>query len=59
MCVPISTATLTLSLSLYDECVCGIHRVDFVQVVTKLVEDNNGEAHSAADEAWHWPKPSL
>ena len=22
-----------------------------------LDEDEDGEAHSAADEAWHWPKP--
>ena len=26
--------------------------------MTKLDEDDTGEAHSAAEEAWHWPKPS-
>ena len=34
-------------LSLSDECVCGMNC------------DRADEAHSAADEAWHWPKPSC
>ena len=24
---------------------------------TQLEEDTTTDAHSAADEAWHWPKP--
>ena len=32
-------------------------RLLFSLVGTQLEEDDIQEAHSAADEAWHWPKP--
>ena len=34
------------------------HGIVAAKVVTKLDEDDIGEVHSAADEAWHWLKPS-
>ena len=27
--------------------------------LTKLEEEDVGEAYSAADEPWHWPKPNA
>ena len=48
---------MPLSLSLSLSRMSVFVDVGMVQLLT-MDEDDIGEAHSAADDAWHWPKPN-